>query len=264
MVTHLTDLYNCTAYVTIAPTMSRRLLLASQSPRRRELLALLGLPFEVTVADVAEHPLAHEPPAATVVRLSQAKARAACPACPERSRGKRGRNVRGRGTWPDPVIIACDTVVALNGALLGKPRDATEATSILRRLRGRSHVVYSGITLLEPATGRTTTGVAETRLVMRDYTDAAIAAYVASGDPLDKAGAYAIQHPGFHPVAEYQGCYANVVGLPLCHLTHCLRAWGIEPPHDVPAACQAHTGRRCPVHATILAGRPNRRTIEDV
>jgi len=229
---------------------SRRLLLASQSPRRRELLALLGLPFEVTVADVAEDPLANESPAAAVVRLSQAKARAACP---ERSRGE-----YSRGTRPDALIIACDTIVALDGKLLGKPCDAAEALSVLRRLRGRSHTVFSAITLLEPIAGRTSSDVAETRLAMRTYTDAEMAAYVASGDPLDKAGAYAIQHPGFHPVAELQGCYANVMGLPLCHLTRALRAWSIEPPHDVPAACQGHTGHRCPVYASILVGGPNR------
>jgi MAF protein len=239
------------------------LLLASQSPRRRELLALLGLPFEVTVADVAEDPLANESPAATVVRLSQAKARAACPEQSRRARAERcaelveGRS-RGTAVCTDALIIACDTIVALDGELLGKPRDAAEALSVLRRLRGRSHAVFSAVTLLEPAAGRTSSDVAETRLVMRTYSDAEMAAYVASDDPLDKAGAYAIQHPGFHPVADLQGCYANVMGLPLCHLTRGLRAWNIEPPHDVPAACQAHTGRRCPVHATILAGRPNR------
>jgi len=212
------------------------LLLASQSPRRRELLTLLGLPFAVTVTNVVEDPLTGEPPAATVVRLSRAKAHAA----PVR---------------PDVVIIACDTVVALDGELLGKPRDATEATAMLRRLRARPHTVYSAITLLETATGRALTEVAETQVTMRAYTDAAMTAYVASGDPLDKAGAYAIQHAGFHPVAELQGCYANVMGLPLCHLTHCLRAQGIEPPHDVPAACQAHTGHHCTVYATILNGQ---------
>ncbi len=209
------------------------MLLASQSPRRRELLALLGLPFEVTVTNVVEDPQAGEPPAATVVRLSLAKARAA----PVR---------------PDVVIIACDTVVALDGALLGKPRDATEATAMLHRLRARPHTVYSAITLLETATGHTLTEVAETQVTMRAYTGTEMAAYVASGDPLDKAGSYAIQHAGFHPVAELQGCYANVMGLPLCHLTRCMHAFGIEPPHDVPAACQAHTGHHCTVYATIL------------
>lgn len=227
-------------------------------------MGLLGLPFEMTVADVAEVPLANELPAATVARLSQAKARAACaepgpgirfcPNSPTAAGPSAGRVV---------VILACDTIVTLDGEVLGKPRDASEAISMLRRLRGRSHTVYSGITLLEPATGRTSTHVAETRLVMRTYTDAEMAAYVASGDPLDKAGAYAIQHPGFHPVARYQGCYANVVGLPLCHLTRCLRAFRIEPLHDVPAACQAYTGHPCPVYATILAGQLNQQMAND-
>jgi septum formation protein len=210
-----------------------QLLLVSQSPRRRELLKLLKLPFEATAARVAEVPRPNEPPDELVVRLSRAKARAAF-------------------TRPNTVVIACDTIVVLDGEILGKPRDAAEATAMLRRLRGRSHAVYSAITLLEAATGRTLTDVAETQVTMRAYTDAEIAAYVASGDPLDKAGAYAIQHLGFHPVAELRGCYANVVGFPLCHLTRCLRAWEIVPSTDVPAACQSHTGRCCGIHRRIL------------
>lgn len=213
-------------------------------------MTLLGLPFEVTVADVAEDPLADETPAATVVRLSQAKARAACPeggqdVCGDFSAGPCPRR-------PVRVIVACDTIVALDGEILSKPRNPAEAKSMLRRLRGGSHAVYSAVTLLDPVTGRATTEVTETQLVMRTYTNAEIDAYVASGDPLDKAGAYAIQHPGFHPVAKLHGCYANVVGLPLCHLTRCLRAFDIEPSRDVPAACQVHTGRHCPVYAAIL------------
>jgi septum formation protein len=210
-----------------------QLLLASQSPRRRELLTLLELPFEATVTRVAEVPRPNEPPDELVVRLSQAKARA----------------VVARS---NVIVIACDTIVVLDGEILGKPRDAAEATAMLRRLRGRSHAVYSAITLLEAATGRTLTDVAETQVTMRAYTDAEIAAYVASGDPLDKAGAYAIQHLGFHPVAELQGCYANVVGFPLCHLTRCLRAWGIVPSTDVPVVCRSHTGRCCGIHQRIL------------
>ncbi|OQY21126.1 MAG: septum formation protein Maf [Chloroflexi bacterium] len=209
------------------------ILLASQSPRRRELLTLLGLPFEVAVANVAEVPQAGEPPDSLVVRLSQAKAHA----------------VDAR---PDALVIACDTVVALEGDLLGKPRDPAAAVAMLRRLRGRSHAVYSAVTLLEMASGRTLTDVVETQVMMRPYTETEIAAYVASGDPLDKAGAYAIQHAAFHPVAELRGCYANVMGLPLCHLTRLLRAWETESSCDVPAACQAHTGHHCPVYATIL------------
>ncbi|MCK4316249.1 MAG: septum formation protein Maf, partial [Anaerolineae bacterium] len=156
---------------------------------------------------------------------------------------------RKKPGFKQSVVIACDTVVALEGEILGKPHDAAEAVSMLRRLRGRSHTVCSAVTLLEPATGRALTDVAETQVTMRAYSGAEIAAYIASGDPLDKAGAYAIQHPGFHPVAALQGCYANVVGLPLCHLTRCLHAWGVEPPCDVSAACQSHTGHRCTVYA---------------
>jgi len=222
------------------------LLLASASPRRRELLALLGLPFEVTVADVDEDPLTDEAPATLAARLSQAKAHAAC-LHPHSH------------TPPHSLVIACDTVVALDGQLLGKPGNPAEATTMLRRLRGRFHDVYTAVTVLpplpsasRPPTGRLSTAVARTRVVMRAYTDAEIAAYVASGDPLDKAGAYGIQHAGFHPVAEFRGCYANVMGLPLCHLTRCLRAWNIEPLDDVPTACQAHTGRECKAYANIL------------
>ncbi len=260
-------------------TNTHRLLLASQSPRRRELLTLLGIPFEVTAPDVVETPRANEAPSELVARLSQAKARAAglenspvaevsvatsC-ALVERAMESaatfspcRGDTVHGYcseidGQPPIHIVIACDTVVALGTELLGKPRDAAEATAMLRRLRERlKHAVYSAVTLLEPAADRVLTAVAKTELTMRAYTDAEIAAYVASGDPMDKAGAYAIQHPGFHPVASLQGCYANVVGFPLCHLTRGLRALGFEPSRDVPAACQAHIDYRCPVYTTIL------------
>jgi septum formation protein len=213
-----------------------RLVLASQSPRRRELLALLGLPFEAIAPAVVEAPEADESPPALTVRLSLAKAQA---------------------TRADTLIVACDTVVALDGEPLGKPQDAAEATDMLRRLRGRPHAVYSGIALLDSATSRTLTDLAETRVMMRAYADAEIAEYVVSGDPLDKAGAYAIQHAGFHPVAELQGCYTNVMGFPLCHFGRCLRTWGIELPCDVPTACQAHTARQCTAHHKICTGQPD-------
>jgi septum formation protein len=211
----------------------RRLLLASQSPRRRELLALLGLPFETDASDVDEAPRSDESPAVLAARLSQAKARA-CSA-------------------NRAVIIACDTIVACKGQVLGKPRDPGEASDMLRRLRGRPHSVYTAVTLLEKGAERSVTDVAETRVVMRAYTDVELAAYVASGDPMDKAGAYAIQHRGFHPVSEVLGCFANVMGLPLCHLTRHLRAWEVNPSQDVPAACQSHIGHHCTVYQSILS-----------
>lgn len=213
-----------------------QLLLASQSPRRHRLLALLGLPFEIAAADVAETPRPGETPAELVARLSRAKARAADP-----------------DAFTNVVVIACDTVVALESEILGKPRDAAEATEMLRRLRARSHTVYSALTLLKSAAS--TTKLVETEVTMRSYTDEELGAYVASEDPLDKAGAYAVQHDGFHPVAQLRGCYASVVGLPLCHLARCLNAWRIRLPVDVPTVCQDHTGHRCTICASILKGR---------
>jgi septum formation protein len=212
-----------------------RLLLASQSPRRYELLRLLGLPFEVTAADVDETPRADETPAELVCRLSRAMADGA----------------QLLVWYDDTLVIGCDTVVALRGDILGKPRSADEAGAMLHRLRGHHHHVHSAVTLLDRF-GQATTQLAETRLTMRAYSDAEIQAYVTSGDPLDKAGAYAIQHEGFHPVAEIKGCYASVMGLPLCHLARGLREWGIEPATDLPTACQAHTDHQCVVYQEIL------------
>jgi septum formation protein len=219
-----------------------RLLLASQSPRRRELLALLGLPFETAAPDVDEAPQAGESPAALAVRLSQAKAQVCA------------RLARTDDADP-AIVIACDTIVAREGQVLGKPRDKDEATEMLRRLRGRPHSVYTAVTLLEKTTARVLTDVAETQVIMRAYTDDELAAYIASGDPMDKAGAYAIQHPGFHPAFEVLGCYANVMGLPLCHLTRCLRDWEAEPQQNVPDVCQSYTGHRCAVYPSILGDR---------
>ena len=217
------------------------LVLASASPRRRELMRLLGLPFDVTQTDVDETPGRLETPAAVVLRLSQAKAAAAAGIPPALG-----------GRVSAAAIIACDTIVALESEILGKPGDAEEATAMLRRLRSRNHAVYSAITLRDAVGDWTHTDVARTDITMRRYTDAEIAAYVASGDPLDKAGAYAIQHTGFHPVADFHGCYANVVGLPLCHLARRLRERGIEPVRGLPARCQAHTGQLCTAFPDIL------------
>jgi septum formation protein len=211
------------------------LVLASRSPRRRELLTLLGLPFEVTAADVVETPRAGETPARLVTRLSRAKANRA-----------RQSNQRNR------LVIGCDTIVALDGDILGKPSHVAEAQEMLYRLRGRFHAVYSSIAIVD-SLGRQKTELAKTRLLMRTYNQAEVEAYASSGDPLDKAGAYAIQHEGFHPVEQLVGCYAGVMGLPLCHLAHGLREWGVEPAVDLPTACHAYTGHRCAIYQGILA-----------
>ena len=185
-----------------------RLLLLSASPRRRELLASAGIPFEVRPVDVDETPEPAERPEALAERLARAKAAAS----------------------PDPSAwgIAADTVVAQDGAILGKPQDPTEAVAMLRRLRGRWHYVYTGVAVRRPS-GAILSAVDCTRVLMRDYHDDEIAAYVASGDPFDKAGAYAIQHTGFRPVAQIEGRYDTVVGLPMELVEWLLRAAGWPP-----------------------------------
>ncbi len=210
-------------------------LLASGSPRRRELFELLRWPFYVTSADVDESPHDGETPAQMVVRLALSKASVATAHLSDKA-----------------VVIASDTTVSLDGIPLGKPRDALEAERMLRALRGRSHHVHTGIAVFDTRNGQAHSDIATTNVPMRRYSDDEIAAYIASGDPMDKAGAYAIQHEGFHPVDNLRGCFANVMGLPLCHLTRSLRAMKIEPAVDVPAICQAHLKYACPVFAEIM------------
>ena len=219
--------------------VNARILLASASPRRRELITLLGLPVEIASADIDETPRMGESAHDLAIRLSYEKALAAA---------------RSFKIPPSAfrVILASDTVVSLDGESLGKPRNAEEARSILRRLRNRTHQVFTAITLIDIPRHRVLTDLASTDVPMRNYSDVEIEDYIASGDPFDKAGAYAIQHNGFHPVEQLSGCFANVMGLPLCHVTRSLRALGIELATDVPAACQAHIDYACPVFTRIL------------
>ena len=114
--------------------------------------------------------------------------------------------------------------------------------------------VLTALTLLEMATGREITQMADSPVHMRNYSDEEIDAYIASGDPFDKAGAYAIQSTSFHPVEEFDHCMANVMGLPLCHVTRMLRAAGESPNEEIARACQGHIGYVCPVYERILAG----------
>ncbi len=205
--------------------LTPRLILASRSPRRRELMALLGLPFEVWPVDVPEEQLPGEPPAAVPERLSREKARAAAEQV-------------GEG-----IVVAADTVVVHRGAILGKPRDPDEARAMLRRLRGERHRVLTGVTVMDAALGKQITELCETLVWLRAMSDEEIAAYVASGDPLDKAAAYAIQNATFAPVGRVVGCPANVMGLPMCHVVRNLRRLGVEVPPDArPARCVVRYG----------------------
>lgn len=200
-------------------------ILASKSPRRRQLLAALGLAFEIENADVDETPLPGEAPDVLVRRLCRAKAAAVAE------------------QRPDSVVLAADTLVVLDGALLGKPADALEAVAMLTALRDRVHIVYTAVCVSYD--GKMVTRLSATRVRMRAYTDAEIERYVASGDPLDKAGAYGIQDPQFAPVASWDGCYSAVMGLPLGLASEMLQEAGISFAAEVAVACEAQTGDHC-------------------
>jgi len=227
-------------YVRIIPVTGNTLLvLASNSPRRRELLSLGGWDFQVRPADVDESRLPGEDPSAYVLRLAAAKAGTCARTC-----------------LPGETVVAADTTVTLEGDILGKPVDAHEAVQMLARLRGRTHQVCTGLAVLDMGTGAQVTDLCVTEVPMRAYADDEMQAYAHSGDPLDKAGAYAIQHTGFHPVHALAGCYASVMGLPLCHLARSLRRVGITPPKDIPAGCQASLSYACPISSRVLNGEP--------
>lgn len=211
------------------------LILASGSPRRRELLQLGGWTFRTATPDVDESRYPGEHPAEYVRRLAETKARAV--------------------QVPDGIaalVLAADTTVADGEMLLGKPAHAAEARAMLQQLRGRTHQVYSGLALLNPSSGELLATVRRTAVTMRTYSAAEMEAYIASGDPLDKAGAYAIQSRDFQPVASLDGCLASVVGLPLCDLARLLNKMGVPNPRDLPQRCQSHFQHTCPVYEQIL------------
>jgi len=185
-----------------------RLILASQSPRRRELLREIFSEFEVIPSEVDET-LEPGPIEQAVVSLALRKARAVA-----------ARATRG-------VVLAADTVVVIDGMVLGKPADPEEARGMLRRLRGREHQVITGVAVVDAATGRAESTAVVSRVVMAAYPDATIAAYVASGAPFDKAGGYAIQDLGGTLVDGVVGSYTNVVGLPVDATRRLLERCGV-------------------------------------
>jgi MAF protein len=210
--------------------------LASASPRRQRLLSLLGWPVEVRPVVVNEQPRANEDAVALAARLALAKA-------------------QGCDLPAEPgVVLAADTVVADQVGLLGKPEHLEDAVRMLTRLRGRTHQVVTALALRQSLGGTETIDYCVTEVPMRDYTPDEVSEYVASGSPLDKAGGYGIQDRPFQPVAvdRLRGCYANVMGLPLCHLARSLRRLDLVPSVDVPAACMAETGYVCLVYPSIL------------
>ncbi len=195
------------------------MILASSSPRRRELLARLGVPYVAFSPDVDEQPLPGETPLQTQHRITLEKARAAA-------------------AGPDEVVIAADTTVLLDSEMLNKPADAGEAWAMLRALRGRMHEVQSCVVIKQGT--HEVMEVVSSLVTMRDYSDEEIAAYIATGDPFDKAGSYAVQHPLFQPVERIDGCPLNVMGLPLCRLRANLPV--LPDPSPV---CERFWGRPC-------------------
>ncbi|MBS5725551.1 MAG: septum formation inhibitor Maf [Clostridiales bacterium] len=190
--------------------MEKKLILASASPRRREILAMAGYRFDILSPDVDEN-ISGLPPAELVQELSRRKAAAAAAL-----------------TDPANVILAADTVVSLDGEILGKPTDSEDAAAMLARLSGRTHAVYTGITLRDSK--NSVTQMVAAQVTMRDIAKEEIDAYVATGSPLDKAGAYGIQEAAGMFVREIQGDFYCIMGLPLCPVSVILRdTFGMIP-----------------------------------
>ncbi len=214
-----------------------QIVLASASQRRQQFLRDLGLTFTSLATDIDETPLPGEAPAAMTLRLAIAKAHAAASRLDDRA------GVR--------LVIASDTTVAMDGVIYGKPEDAADATRMLRDLRARSHQVMSALCVLRLPDGEQHTHVNWTDVAMRAYADEEIAAYVASGDPLDKAGAYGIQTAPFRPVSTLRGCYASVMGLPLADLRDLLASFGVPIDASVAAICSRYGAQECCAAAPV-------------
>ena len=231
----------------LAPSPAPRLILASGSQRRQQFFRELGLPFTVLVADIDETPLPDEHPGTMTCRLAEEKARAVALRL-----GAEG-GVAGTAT----LIVASDTTVALDDVIYGKPMDAADARRMLLDLRDRAHQVISAVSVLHLPNDRQSTRINTTTVVMRNYSDAEVDAYVASGDPLDKAGAYGIQARDFNPASHLEGCYAGVMGLPLADLADLLAEFGVTITASISQVCGLYNTFACyaanPAHAASTA-----------
>jgi len=191
-------------------TMNKPIILASSSPRRRELLRQVGLSFKTAPAHVDERVLAGERPETYAVRVASEKAHAAAK------------------KFSSGVIIAADTVVIVESEILGKPADPADAERMLGMLSGNMHRVITGLAVMDVGTGKMLTRTAITKVWFRSLSREEIASYVKGGEPLDKAGAYGIQGKGALLVERIDGCYFNVVGLPLVLLSDMLKEFEVR------------------------------------
>jgi septum formation protein len=213
------------------------LVLASTSPRRKQILGWLGETFSTVSVSIEEIPLPGEDPVEYVTRIAEAKA-AACT-----------RQAPFGG-----ILVAADTTVSDLGIILGKPATKEDARLMLLKLRNRNHFVHTAFIVTIPSMGKKFSGVCTSRVKMRQFSESEIEVYVESGDPMDKAGGYAIQHEGFHPVEKFSGCAANVMGFPLCHFEYVLRKMGYGSRDQVPFRCQDGLAYTCPIFKRVLAG----------
>lgn len=211
------------------------LILASNSPRRQWLLSEMGLAYTVRAVNVDESALNGEAPEAYVLRVARLKAQAAL-----------------IDQFGDKIVLAADTAVVDDGAIMGKPADEDHARSMLLSLRGREHQVISGVAVGCATDTTIYTDNCVTRVLMRPYDRTEVEAYIQSGDPMDKAGAYAIQYRQFNPVERVDGCYANVVGLPMCHVVRQLRQFGVFPEPAMVPLCRKLFDFDCEISEKIL------------
>lgn len=213
--------------------MMTQFILASQSPRRQELLQLLGYPFKAIPADADEDSVDVSDPALNVQQTAVLKA--------DIITQKYQSHPSNR-----EILIAADTTVALGDQMLNKPEDEAAAAAMLTALRNKKHEVFTGYIIRDLESGQELVGVSTAVVTMRPYSQQEIADYIATSDPMDKAGAYAIQHPQFNPVAELSGCYLNVMGLPVCDLILALQRFGLSPNFVCSDLHHAHQQYPCP------------------
>ena len=205
------------------------IILASQSPRRRELIKLLNLPYSCTSVDADEESIQDEDLIANVSSRAFLK----------------GRTLQKRLGSHSGLILAADTAVALNNQMLNKPADSAHAKNMLHALRGQTHKVHSGVVLLNAGLSINVAFVNTAVVHMRNYSEQEIDAYIKTGDPMDKAGAYAIQHPTFQPVKKLSGCYLSVMGLPLCQIIMELETLGSVVNFNRTQLIHAHQNHQC-------------------
>ena len=211
----------------------RKLILASNSPRRKELLALFGLPFTTSPSNTNEEKLDLETPEQYVIRMAYEKGR-----CKQLA--------------ADEFALSADTIVELDGEVIGKPTDEADAKIILKKMRGKTHLVHTAISLHKGETDEIMREICHTKVSMRNYSDEEIQTYLNKNNYLDKAGAYAIQDLAFHPVERIEGCYSNVMGLPLCSLFRLFQQAGFRLDIKIAERCQGYNDITCEVYPQIL------------